>query len=54
MYRRFYPEAGWSKRTIDRELNKFVRDLEKEVEAGQTVSREERKEKELEAMREAA
>ena len=54
VYRRFYPEAGWSKRTIDRELNKFVRDLEKEVEAGQTVSREERKEKELEAMREAA
>ena len=51
VYRRFYPEAGWSKRTIDRELNKFVRDLEKEVEAGQTVSREERKEKELEAMR---
>lgn len=29
VYRRFYPEAGWSKRTIDRELNKFVRDLEK-------------------------
>ena len=54
VYRRFYPEAGWSKRTIDRELNKFVRDLEKEVEAGETVSREERKEKELEAMREAA
>lgn len=54
VYRRFYPETGWSKRTIERELNKFVRDLEKEVEAGATVSREERKEKELEAMREAA
>lgn len=54
VYRRFYPQAGWSKRTTERELNKFVRDLEKEVEAGETVSREERKEKELEAMREAA
>ena len=43
--RRFYPEDGWSKKTIDRELNRFAADLEKQIEEGIVISRAEQKEK---------
>ncbi len=29
--RRFVPEAGWSKKTVEKKLNSFVTDLERDV-----------------------
>ena len=50
-YRRWYPPEGWSKKSIERELNRVARDFEKEVEEGIALTRAERKEKErLEAL----
>ncbi len=43
--RRFYPESSWSKKTIDRELNKFAADLENQIAEGSIISRTEEKEK---------
>ena len=54
VYRNWHPCDGWSARTIQRELMKAARDFENEVLSGSAVSREERKEQELEARREAA
>ena len=42
--RRFYPENTWSKKTIDRELNKFAADLENQIADGSVISRAEQKE----------
>ena len=50
-YKRWYAPDGWSKKSIERELNRVARDFEKEVEAGVALTRAERKEKErLEAL----
>ncbi|MBR4575622.1 MAG: tyrosine-type recombinase/integrase [Clostridia bacterium] len=42
--RRFYPEDGWSRRTIEREINKFAADLENQIQEGTIISRAEKKE----------
>ena len=50
-YKRWYPPEGWSKKSIEREVNRVARDFEKEVEEGIALTRAERKEKErLEAL----
>ncbi len=43
--RRWYIPDGWSKKTIDRELNKIAAELERQVEEGTLLSRSEQKEK---------
>ena len=53
-YKRWHPPVGWSKKNIERELNRVARDFEKEVEAGIALTRAERKEKELLEAAEAA
>ncbi len=51
--RTFHPEPTWSAKTRKRELDKFVRNFESQVESGELVSRTEKKqaerEKEIEA-----
>lgn len=42
--RRWYPQDGWSKRTIERELSKFAADLENQIAEGTVISRTEQKE----------
>ena len=54
VYKRWYPADGWSKRTIERELNKAARDFERQVQAGAALGREDKKELERERLREAA
>lgn len=51
---RWYPQEGWSPRYTDRELKKYAAEFERKVQAGEIVSRAERKERELEAKRAAA
>ena len=51
---RWYWPDGWSKRTIERELNKAARDFERQVQAGAALGREDKKELERERLREAA
>lgn len=41
---RWYPPEGWSKRAIDRELTKQAAEFERQVQAGEIVSREEQAE----------
>lgn len=41
---RWYPPEGWSKRAIDRELAKQAAEFERQVQAGEVVSREEQAE----------
>ena len=41
---RWYPPDGWSKRAIDRELAKQAAEFERQVQAGEVVSREEQAE----------
>lgn len=41
---RWYPPEGWSKRAIDRELTKQAAEYERQVQAGEVVSREEQAE----------
>ena len=43
--RRWYPQDGWSKKTIERELNKFAADLENQIAEGNVISRVEQKER---------
>ena len=41
--RRWYPPEGWSKRAIDRELAKQAAEFERQVKAGEVLSRSEKK-----------
>lgn len=50
-YKRWYPPEGWSRKNIERELNRVACAFEKEVQEGIALTRAERKEKErLEAL----
>ncbi len=51
---RWYVPDGWSQKAIDRELAKVAAEFERQVKAGEVISREEQKEKDLQAKREAA
>ena len=51
---RWYVPDGWSKKAIGRELAKVSAEFERQVKAGEIISREEQKEKDLEQKREAA
>lgn len=46
MTRRWYPPEGWSKKAIDRELAKQAAEFERQVKAGEVLSRSEQKERE--------
>lgn len=46
---RFYWEDGWSKRTAERQLNKFIRDFERDIEDGKVLSRSELREQKKQA-----
>lgn len=52
--KRWYPPDGWSKRAIDRELNKVAADFERQVNDGEVISRTEQQELDLQQKREAA
>lgn len=52
--KRWYVPDGWSKKSIDKELAKVAVEFEQQVKAGEVISREEQKEKDLQAKREAA
>lgn len=52
--KRWYVPDGWSKKAIDRELAKVSAEFECQAKAGEVISREEQKEKDLQAKREAA
>lgn len=52
--KRWYPEKGWGKRYTDRMLEKAKAAFEREVKAGEAVTRAERKERDLQRKREAA
>lgn len=51
---RWYPGEGWSARYTERELKKYAAEYERKVQAGEIISREEQKERDLEAKRAAA
>ena len=51
--RRWYVPEGWSQKAIDRELAKVAAEFEREVHAGEIISRAEQKEKDLQAKLEA-
>ena len=51
--RRWYVPAGWRQKAIDRELAKVAAGFEREVHAGEIISRAEQKEKDLQAKLEA-
>ena len=53
-YKRWYPPEGWSRKSIERELNRVARDFEREVQEGIALTRAERKEKARAAALEAA
>ena len=52
--RRWYPPDGWSQKAIDRELATVAAEFERQSDAGEVVTRAERREREAEAEREAA
>lgn len=52
--RSWRPEPGWSTRTIERELNKFKANLEKELASGKILTRQEQLEQDRQAALEAA
>lgn len=51
---RWYPPAGWSQRSIERELTKVAAEFERKVKAGEIISRGEAREQERQKAREAA
>lgn len=51
---RWYPPEGWSQRAIDRELAKVAAEFERRCQAGEIISRAERKEQEHQAQLAAA
>ena len=52
--KRWYIPSGWSQKAIDRELAKVSAEFERQVKAGEVVSRQEQKEIDLQQKREAA
>lgn len=52
--RTWRPEPSWSARTIERELNKFKANLEKELASGKVLTRQEQLERDRQAALEAA
>lgn len=52
--RRFYPEQTWSQKYTERELAKFISDIQHQIEAGTLISRNEEKEREAAAQAELA
>ena len=52
--RRWYPPEGWSRRAIERELAAVAAEFERQSDAGEVISREERREQEAQAAAEAA
>lgn len=52
--RRWYPPEGWSRKAIERELAAVAAEFERQSDAGEIVTRAERREQEAEAKREAA
>lgn len=51
---RWYVPDGWSKKSIDKELARVTAEFERQVKAGEIISREEQKERDLQAKQEAA
>lgn len=51
---RWYPPDGWSQKAIDRELAKVAAEFERQVKAGEVISQEEQREKDLQQKQEAA
>lgn len=52
--KRWYVPDGWSKKSIDKELAKVAAEFERQVKAGEIISREEQKERILQEKQEAA
>ena len=52
--RSWHPEAGWSRKTIERELNKFAATLENSLQSNEVVTRQEQIEIDRQAAIEAA
>ena len=52
--RRFYPESNWSEKYTERELAKFIADIQHQIDDGTLISRDEAKEKEKTAREELA
>lgn len=52
--KRWYVPDGWSKKSIDKELARVAAEFERQVKAGEIISREEQKEKDLQQKQEAA
>ena len=51
---KWYPQAGWSKKTIDRELTKAAAEFERRCEAGEVITKKEAKELAQRTAQEAA
>lgn len=51
---RWYVPDGWSQKSIDKELAKVAAEFERQVKAGEVISREEQREKDLQQKQEAA
>ena len=54
LYSRWYPPETWSQRAIDRELAKVAAEFERRCQAGEIVSRAEKRQQEAQAAEEAA
>ena len=54
LYSRWYPPEGWSQKAIDRELAKVAAEFERRCQAGEIVSRAEKRHQEAQAAEEAA
>ena len=52
--KRWYVPDGWGKKSIDKELARVAAEFEMQVKAGEIISREEQKERDLQAKQEAA
>lgn len=52
--KRWYVPDGWSKKSIDKELARVAAEFEHQVKAGEVISRDEQKERDLQAKQEAA
>lgn len=51
---RWYPPETWSRKVVERELAKVAADFERRAAAGEVISREEKRQREAQAAREAA
>ena len=52
--RRWYPPEGWSQKAIDRELARVAAEFEREAQAGEVISRAEKRQQEAQEAAEAA